>query len=302
MINNTLSPTDEQFLASARAIGQRLERAHRQISTGRRVNTASDDPDQVGTLLATRAELSRTDQVQSNLGRVKTEVDAGEGVLAAATKLLDRASSLGAQGVSSTTSPETRRQLAGEVDAVLQQLVSLSGTTVEDRYIFSGTNDTVVPYTIDPAPPNAVSSYGGASTTKKALDLLGGTFETGKTAEEIFDNPTPEKNTFASLKALRDGLLADDTVAIKAAFANTKSASIHINTIQASYGLAQNRVNTAIDSSKSAVIRLKSQISSIEDADLTTAILDLNQATQDQQAAFQARSKLPRGSLFDYLG
>jgi len=302
MVNNSLSPNDERFLASARAIAARAEKAHREISTGRRVNLASDDPDQISTLLANRAELSRLEQVENNLGRVKTEVDTGEATLAAAAKALDRASSLAAQGVSSTTSPETRRQLASEVDTVLRQIVSLSGTTVEDRYLFSGTNDTVAPYTIDPAPPNAISAYSGSATTKKALDLQGGVFETGQTAQEIFENAAPEKNVFASLQALRDGLLADDTVAIKEALANTKSASIHVNTIQAKYGTAQGRVNNALDSSKTTAIRLKSQISSIEDADLTTAILELNRATQDQEAAFQSRARLPRGSLFDYLG
>ncbi|MBY0507207.1 MAG: hypothetical protein K2X03_25050 [Bryobacteraceae bacterium] len=299
---NSLSPSDEQFLASARAIGQRLERAQRQISTGRRVNSAADAPDQIGTLLSTRAELSRNQQTQSNLGRVKTEVDAGEGALAAATKLLDRASALAAQGVSSTATPETRRQLAGEVEAVLQQVVSLTGTTVEDRYIFAGTNDTTIPYTIDPVPPNAISSYGGSAVTKRAFDHLGGTFETGRTAEEIFDNPDPEKNVFTSLRALRDGLFADDSAAITTAFASTKSSSLHVITMQAVYGTAQNRVNNALDESKTAATRLKSQIASIEDADLTSAILDLNQGTRDQQAAFQSRAQLPRGSLFDYLG
>lgn len=299
---NSLSPSDERFLADARAIGERLERAHRQIATGRRVNSASDDPDHVSTLLTTRAELSRTAQVENNLGRVKTEVDAGEVVLAATSKLLERASTLAAQGVSSTVTPETRRQLAGEVDAVLRQVVSLSATTVEDRYIFSGTNDTVVPYSIDPAPPNAISSYGGSGTTKRALDHLGGTFSTGSTAEEIFDNPAVGKSVFTSLQALRDSLIADDTTAIKDAFAATKTAGQHVITIHAQYGTAQNRVNSALESGKTAATRLKTQIASIEDADLTSAILELNRATQDQQAAFQSRAKLPRGSLFDYLG
>lgn len=299
---NSLKPSDEAFLASVRSIGERADRAQREITTGRRVNAAVDDPDQISTLLTTRAELARVQQVDNNLGRVKTEVDAGEGVLAATSKLLERAGALGAQGVSDTASPETRAQLAGEVDAILKQLVSLSASTVEERYIFSGTNDTVLPYTIDPEAPNNVSTYGGSSSTKKALDPLGGTFEIGRTAREIFDNPLAEKNVFTSLRALRDSLTANDTAAIKDAFANTRSAGQHVITIHASYGTAQNRVTAALDSGKTAITRLKTQISRIEDADLTEAILELNQATRDQQAAFQSRAQLPRGSLFDYLG
>lgn len=299
---NTLKPSDEQFLANVRDINERMDRANRQIGSRLRVNTASDDPDQISVLLTTRAEFARVEQVDSNLGRVKTEVDAGEDVLASATKLLERASTLAAQGVSSTTSAETRTQLAGEVEAILKQMVSLSATTVEDRYIFGGTDDTVVPYTIDPNPPNPVSTYGGSSVTKRALDAQGGSFEIGKTAEEIFDNAAPEKNVFASLRALRDGLTANDTDAIQAAFASTKSASQHVITMHATYGTAQNRIATAIESGKTSMTRLKTQIARVEDADLTSAILELNQSIQDQQAAFQARAQMPRGSLFDYLG
>lgn len=299
---NSLKPSDEQFLANVRAIGQRMDRAHRQIGSGLRVNTVSDDPDQVSVLLTTHAALARAEQVDSNLGRVKTEVDAGEDVLASATKLLERASALAAQGVSSNVTADTRTQLAGEVDAVLKQMVSLSGTTVEDRYIFGGTNDTVVPYTIDSNPPNLVSTYAGSPVTKKALDAQGATFEIGKTAEEIFDNPAPEKNVFASLRALRDSLLADDTDAITTAVASTKASSQHVITMHAAYGTAQNRIAAALESGKSSMTRLKTQIATVEDADLTGSILDLNQAIQDQQAAFQARAQLPRGSLFDYLG
>jgi len=299
---NSLKPSDEQFLGSVRRIGQRLDKAHREISTGLRVSVASDAPDQISTLLKSRSELARVEQADKNLGRIKTEVDAGEGVMSAAAKLLERAATLAAQGVSNTASAETRGQLAGEVDAILRQVVSLSSTTVEERYIFSGTNDTVVPYTIDPAAPNAISTYGGSPTKRLALDTNGGTFEIGRTAEEIFDNPVTEKNVFASLRALRDGLQANDTGAIQEAFAQTKTAGLHVNTVHAAYGTAQNRVAASIDAGKSAITRLKAQIAQIEDVDLTAAILDLNQATQDQQAAFQARAQLPRGSLFDYLG
>ena len=299
---SSFKPVDEQFLANVRVIGQRLERAHKQIGSGLRLASASDSPDQIGTLLSTRAELARVEQVDSNLSRVKTEVDAGESTLGSATKLLERASTLAAQGVSSSASADTRSSLAGEVDAILKQAVSLSATTVEERYIFSGTNDTVPPYTIDPAAPNPISSYAGAAASKKALDPLGGTFEIGRSAQEIFDHPDPTKNVFASLRALRDGLAANDTVAITAAFANTRSASQHVITVHATYGTAQNRITTALDAGKTTITRLKTQIAEVEDADLTASILELNQATQDQQAAFQARAKLPRGSLFDYLG
>ena len=47
--------------------------------------------------------------------------------------------------------------------------------------------------------------------------------------------------------------------------------------------------------------QLQSHLSSIQDADITASILELQDAQFQRQAALSARAKVPPTSLFDYI-
>jgi flagellin-like hook-associated protein FlgL len=61
-------------------------------------------------------------------------------------------------------------------------------------------------------------------------------------------------------------------------------------------------VAEAVDFSHKQELRLQQQISSIQDADLTTAILDLERSRFQQEASLSAQGRLSKISLFNYLG
>jgi flagellar hook-associated protein 3 FlgL len=278
-----------------------MNKAQAQISTGVRMAKVSDDPDQVSTLLSARASLAAADQVKSNLGRVTAEVDAGEQALQNAVQLFERARSLGAQGATGTQTADTRATIAGEIGSIMQQIVAVTGTQVEGRYVFSGDADQLVPYTIDLSLGTPVSAYMGASSTRLVQHPNGTTFQVGHTAQEIFDSSDPTKNVFGTLSALRAALLANDDNAINASLDSLSNSSAHLNGELAFYGTAQNKLRDATDYGETLRLQLRTQIGSLEDADLTEAILELKQGEVQQQAALSSRAQLPRQTLFDFL-
>jgi flagellin-like hook-associated protein FlgL len=71
---------------------------------------------------------------------------------------------------------------------------------------------------------------------------------------------------------------------------------------QAFYGSVQNRIQDAVSFGQNYDVQLKAELSQVEDADITSAALEVTQATTQLQAAFQLKAKLPHTSLFDYLG
>ena len=75
-----------------------------------------------------------------------------------------------------------------------------------------------------------------------------------------------------------------------------------MNSGLAFYGTVQNRVDGAVDFAANLTTQLLTQQSGIQDADLISSITQLNQAATQQQAALAAEAKMPRTSLFDYLG
>ncbi|MEP7366605.1 MAG: flagellin [Acidobacteriota bacterium] len=292
-----------RFLNDIGRIAQRLEKAQLQITSGRKINVVSDSPDQISHLLATRSQLSATQQIHSNLDRVKGEVDAAEGALSQAVSIVDRISTLGTQGATDTISADGRASLADEIGSLLEQLVNIAATKVDGRYVFSGDTDTTAPYTSDLGTDPPYSVYQGAASSRKIEHPSGARIQVSLTADEIFDDPDQNKSVFASVNDLRKALLSNDTQQVKDALGRVLYSNTHLNNKLAFYGSAQNQVAEGQNVAFKQELRLKNEISSIEDADLTEAILELNQAQLQQSAALGAQAQIRnKRTLLDYLG
>src|SRR5436305_11085149 len=133
-----LDPANQQFLTSLNDLQTRVQAAEIQLSSGLRVNQASDAPQAVGDIFQARADLAHTSQITQNFTNVKAQADAADSALQAAVQVMQQASVLAVQGASSITTPEQQKQLASQVQALQSQLVSLSRTQIAGVYIFSG--------------------------------------------------------------------------------------------------------------------------------------------------------------------
>ena len=291
----------DRFLQDLSVINQRIDKATREVSSGRRINAPSDAPDEISHLLSLRSTLSATEQSKTNFVRIRAEVDTAEQALGNAIEVLDRIQVLGANGASDLIDGTTRKTLAAEVEQLSGQLVRVANTEISGRFVFAGDTDQALPYTFDPTQSSPVSAYGGATSTRQAAHPSGGRFPIAKAADTIFAAPDAADNVFDSVTALRNALQSNDAAGIRLAVANVRSASKYLNSQQAFYGGVQNQVAEASDIAEKQIVRLKTGISAVEDADITASILDLNTATQTREAAFTAEGRRPQNSLFNYL-
>lgn len=295
------------FLADVERIQTRIAEASRQVSSGKRIASAADAPDEIEPLLEIRAAQTRNDQIQSNLGLAKNEADSADAALTTAIKIMDRARTLAAQAATSTQDAAGRAAIAGEIDSLQQQMAACASTTVQGRYIFSGDEDGGPAYQFDSAAPNGVRTLSAADATARVEHPAGGSFPAKMAAKDIFDRhnadgSTASDNVFAALNGLRLALLGNDMDRVQASISSIKTASDTLNASQAFYGTVQGRIQDAKSFAASYGIRLKSELSQTEDADAASAAIELAQANAQLQAAFQMRAKLPNQTLFDYLG
>jgi flagellar hook-associated protein 3 FlgL len=301
MLTN-LDPNNAQFLSQVNSIRNRMERAQNQLSSGKKLNTVSDDPDQISALLTARASLESAKQINNNLGRVQTEVNAAEKALQQAGKAFERARVLGAQGASSNATADSRATLATEIETIMDQLVGITRTSVEGRFIFSGDQDQTAPYSIDFAQAVPISGYlGSTSNTREIQHPNGSRFTIGRTAQEIFDSSTAADNVFDNLTALRDALRNNDEAGIRTALDTAHTAGAHLERQLAFYGATQNRVANAVDFGKKHEQDLVQEIGDIENADIVEAILEMQQSQTQLQSALQSKAQVNRQSLFDFL-
>ena len=317
MISN-LSPQSQSFLADIDRVQQAVSQASQQVSSGLRVNVPSDAPDVIGELLQLRANLQKNTQITNNLGAAQTDANVAESTLNSATQHMARAISLAAQGATATMTASDRQNLAGEVQAVEEQMLAGSQTQSGGRYIFSGDQDTQPTYQLDLAnvnrPPGGNKTgtgYGvdqliAPSSTRQVEDPAGGTFVVSLTAQQIFDdrnaNGSPAAgNVFQAIDNLRVALLNNDQNGITAAAAGLRAGSDHLNQCLAFYGTVQDRIQGATSFASNYNVQLQTQISQVQDADVAAASLELTQGTTHIQAAFQMEANIPRSTLFDFL-
>jgi flagellar hook-associated protein 3 FlgL len=302
----TIQTAAQTFLANIAALENRLDKTNREVSSGLRVQTVSDAPEDVSEILQVNAEIAQNNQVQNNLQQVQTEVNAAEGAISTATTLMDRASQLAAEGASAGTTDPT--ELASQVQNLLIEMQQIADTQVAGRYVFSGDSDQTAPYGLvnfAANPANGVGPYLGTNSTRMVSDSYGAAFSVAFTAQQIFDGGpggTPPNSIFQSLTELYNALSANNQTAVAAAASDVTSAASYLSGMQAQYGDIQNKVSDALSGQSTFNTSLQAQLSQLQDADEVQAVTDQQTQSTALNAAETAYASLPKKSLFDYLG
>ncbi len=119
----------------------------RQVATGRRVNTPSDDPIATLRILPLSAQLRNLDQMRENLQLSRESVNFGASSLQDASEIMQRVRELTTQAANGSMSESDRRSISGEVDQLLKQMVSIANSNLAGRYFFGGTVTSTPPFT-----------------------------------------------------------------------------------------------------------------------------------------------------------
>lgn len=301
-----ISGTDVQFLANLQLLTQQTETTQEQISSGKQINTPSDDPAELQDVLELESELANTNQVVTNLGQVTSQVNTAEAALESATTLLDQITSLGEQGASSTSSASQRAGLSQQVEQALSQLVSLSQTQYDGLYVFSGDNALQPQYQLDLNSPTGVDQLSTAPSTYLIQDATGVTFAVAQTAQQIFDdqdgqgNPAAD-NIFAAVNNLRIALANNDQTGITNALSSLQLGQTHLAESLQFYGGVQDQLQNATDVAQKFQLQYQTAISQDMDTDMATAAVTLTQEQTSMQAALQAEAGMSKTTLFDLL-
>jgi flagellar hook-associated protein 3 FlgL len=128
------------------------------------VNQLSDNPAAVATLVGNHNQAAQDDQFLQNTGTSQTRLQVSDSALSNVVAVLTRAVSIGTEGANGTFSAADCQAVAGEVQGLSTQLLSLANTTYQGTYLFSGSAVTTQPFTLNNT-TNAVTYNGNANTT-----------------------------------------------------------------------------------------------------------------------------------------
>jgi len=296
------------FLNGLANLQQQESQTQRALSSGYQINDAADSPSQTPALVQLGSSLASVQAYQTNLTNVQAEASTADQAIQTGITLIQNAVSLAEQGADTTSTSATRQTIAGQLQSIQQQLVSISNTTVQGRYIFGGSQDQSAPYQYDASSPTGVDTLTSQTAGRVIVNTQGQSVYQGLTAQQIFgpvdSTGAPTANsTFAALQSLVTALQSNDLTGITNGLTSLQTASGYVSQQQTYYGTAEDRLTNEQNTAANQATALQTQIGNIRNTNMAQAATDLTQESTDQSAALGAESELANSkTLFSYLG
>ena len=126
------------ILANLRRTQKEILRSQEQLSTGLRILKPSDDPIGANRIADFQIRIDKSDQFLRNIESATGRLNISDSSMDGVNEMVNKARTILLEHVQSTSSADSRRFAAQEVEQLLQQAVNMANTSFDGRYIFAG--------------------------------------------------------------------------------------------------------------------------------------------------------------------
>lgn len=159
-----------------------LTTVQQQITTGKRINSPSDDPAQAARILGLNEATDQLDQYNRNASSIQAQLELEENALVGVANTLNRVRELALSSNSGIVDDYTRTAAREEIRLRLDELYSLAnGRDSFGNYLFSGSNTKNAPF----GKSTPVTYYGRDDTQELSIGLRR-TIQTGDSGMDVF--------------------------------------------------------------------------------------------------------------------
>lgn len=135
-----------QLVLNLNRNAQQMNNTQTQLATGRKINKPSDDPVGITYSLRYRAELSSNEQYQKNVDSTISWLEFNDTVMDQTGSVIGRLRELTVQAATGTNPQEALDSINEEVKQLKAQLVDISNSKLNGKYIFNGETYDQKPY------------------------------------------------------------------------------------------------------------------------------------------------------------
>lgn len=287
-----------QVVANMQTSQRGMSDVQQQVSSGKRIQKPSDDPNAAAVIMQTRADLRGIEQFERNIGQAISRIEREESVLNQLGDALNRALQLAVSQADDTSNATTRQQVKYEIDNLLGFVVGLGNTPWGESFLFGGHQSDVAPF--DPANPLAPRTP--AELAKLDQPHLvevspGQRVPSNHNGKEIF----LDSRALQAIRDLSNALGADDAPAIRASMDTLTFATQRVQDHLGDVGGRYNHLEITQERLKMANLSTTSLRSELEDVDVAKSMVDLMARQSSLQASFMATSRILSLNLTDYL-
>ncbi|TQR43741.1 flagellar hook-associated protein FlgL [Paenibacillus popilliae] len=274
----------------------RMDDRQLQLSTGKKLNKPSDNPVGITYSLRYRSDLSINDQFQKNADTAKSWLDYTDTVLNQVNDIVQRANELTVQAVNGTNPQEAMNAVNVEMGQIYDQIISLSNSQMNSKYIFNGQLTDVMPYDKSNADKQTTDTAGIEYRFAEGAGL-----SINVTGMDVFGNPSDADNLFGVLQRLQDSLKAGNQDSARGELNQLKSRLAKINEVRSEVGAKTNRIDLISERLGNLEMNLTEMQAKVEDADMAETIMKLKQDESVYQASLATGARIVQTSLLDYL-
>src|SRR3954466_15509867 len=123
-----------------------LLRVQQQLSTGQKLNRASDDPAAAVNIESLKRQLANNDNFSKNLSFAGSFLSQADATLGSVNDLITQAQSIASSQLGARSSSDERAAQAQVVDSLINQALALANTRYQNQSIFGGQNGTQDPF------------------------------------------------------------------------------------------------------------------------------------------------------------
>jgi len=173
-----------------------LAATQNEVTTGKRINVASDDPAGAGQVVSLGHVIAANSQYSTNIDSANTRLNTEASTLSSINTALDNARTLALQAVNGTLSDSDRKSVASQLSQIRDQLVQLTNTTDSNgNALFAGTSTTSSPFQVG---ANGVVSYTGNNSQQHSAVGSGLQIATSDGGAGLFMNIPAGNGSFAA--------------------------------------------------------------------------------------------------------
>lgn len=277
---------------------QNVQTAYQQVSTGQRVNAASDDPAAAAALVQLQAQAASVDQYTANAEAVLSQAQTADSTLTSVVSQLNQAITLGTEGANGTNSATNRQTLAADVQSILTSVVGLANTSYQGVSLFGGTVSGQAAFVADPASATGYTYTGNSGINQISVgDSL--TVQANIPGSTLFTNPNA--SVLGALSNLATALKTGTSADVATATTQITAALNYVTEQHTVYGNTINQLNSQETYLSQETVTLTSRESSLVGIDSATAAENLAQAETANSAVLAASAKVIQTSLLNYL-
>ncbi|WP_416827649.1 flagellar hook-associated protein FlgL [Ectobacillus polymachus] len=280
-----------QFIQNLQKSTETTSKLQQQIASGTRIGKPSDDP--IGTVhsLSYQSTLSDLSQFQNNAKDGISWAQATDSAIGQVTSILQRVRELTVQGSTDTYSDADRKSMATEIKGLQEELGNIANTTLGDRYLFAGTDNTP-PYQNGVLQPT--SQEGVQWNIGKGINV-----SANINASALFGFSPDGKNLFDTLGSIAQTL---ENGGNTGSLTSTVDHQLdNVSAQRAIIGTKQNLLESAsnqLDQTSTLTVKMLSDTS---DTDIAKAYTDLSTQEVVMKASLSVGAKIIPPSLVDFL-